>query len=70
MSALRKLLVSSILGSALLVAPSAFADGISIAASALPNETRAKLVFMVEARPSIADAPKLRPGQPVSVLLR
>jgi hypothetical protein len=43
MSALRKLLVSSILGSALLVAPSAFADGISIAASALPNETRAKL---------------------------
>jgi len=34
------------------------------------NETRAKLVFMVEARPSSADAPKLRPGQPVSVTLR
>ncbi len=34
------------------------------------NETRAKLVFMVEARPSVADAPKLRPGQPVSVTLR
>ncbi len=34
------------------------------------NETRSKLVFMVEARPSAADAPKLRPGQPVSVLLR
>ena len=40
---MRKLLVSSILGSALLVAPTAFADGISIAASALPNEARAKL---------------------------
>ena len=34
------------------------------------NETRAKLVFMVEARPSSADATKLRPGQPVSVTLR
>ncbi|MEO8486954.1 MAG: HlyD family efflux transporter periplasmic adaptor subunit [Betaproteobacteria bacterium] len=34
------------------------------------NETRAKLVFMVEARPSLADAPKLRPGQPVSVKLQ
>lgn len=34
------------------------------------NETRAKLVFMVEARPSPADATKLRPGQPVSVVLR
>lgn len=34
------------------------------------NETRAKLVFMVEARPAIADAPKLRPGQPVSVVLK
>lgn len=33
------------------------------------NETRAKLVFMVEARPSAADAAKLRPGQPVSVRL-
>lgn len=43
MSALRKLLVSSILGSALLAAPAAFADGISLATSALPNEARAKL---------------------------
>ncbi len=34
------------------------------------NETRAKLVFMVEARPQPADAPKLRPGQPVEVVLR
>ena len=33
------------------------------------NETRAKLVFMVEARPSVADAKLLRPGQPVSVML-
>lgn len=34
------------------------------------NETRAKLVFMVEARPKPADAPRLRPGQPVEVVLR
>ena len=34
------------------------------------NETRAKLVFMVEARPALADAAKLRPGQPVSVTLK
>jgi HlyD family secretion protein len=34
------------------------------------NETRAKLVFLVEARPQPADAPKLRPGQPVEVHLR
>jgi HlyD family secretion protein len=34
------------------------------------NETRAKLVFMVEARPQPADAPRLRPGQPVQVVLR
>jgi HlyD family secretion protein len=33
------------------------------------NETRAKLVFMIEVRPSVADAPKLRPGQPVQVRL-
>ncbi|MEO6928915.1 MAG: HlyD family efflux transporter periplasmic adaptor subunit [Casimicrobiaceae bacterium] len=33
------------------------------------NETRSKLVFMVEARPTAADAPRLRPGQPVSVTL-
>ncbi|MEZ0604188.1 HlyD family secretion protein [Paraburkholderia sp. IW21] len=34
------------------------------------NESRAKLVFMVEARPSVADATKLHPGQPVSVALQ
>ncbi|MFO1316639.1 MAG: HlyD family efflux transporter periplasmic adaptor subunit [Burkholderiales bacterium] len=34
------------------------------------NETRSKLVFMVEARPAVADAPRLHPGQPVSVRLR
>lgn len=31
------------------------------------NDTRDKLVFMVEARPSLADAPALHPGQPVEV---
>jgi len=34
------------------------------------NETRAKLVFMVEARASKEDGPRLRPGQPVAVTLR
>jgi len=34
------------------------------------NETRAKLVFMVEARPAPENAAKLRPGQPVSVSLQ
>jgi HlyD family secretion protein len=34
------------------------------------NETRDKLVFMVEARPSVENAPKLRPGQPVAVTLK
>jgi HlyD family secretion protein len=34
------------------------------------NETRAKLVFMVEARPSVESAARLRPGQPVAVTLR
>ncbi|MBS0365518.1 MAG: HlyD family efflux transporter periplasmic adaptor subunit [Proteobacteria bacterium] len=34
------------------------------------NETRAKLVFLVEARPRPADALTLHPGQPVQVLLR
>ena len=34
------------------------------------NETRAKLVFMVEARPSVENAGRLRPGQPVSVTLK
>ncbi|WP_186425941.1 HlyD family secretion protein [Cupriavidus metallidurans] len=31
------------------------------------NETRRKLVFLIEARPDPAEAPKLRPGQPVEV---
>jgi HlyD family secretion protein len=34
------------------------------------QETRAKLVFLVEARPSAENAPRLRPGQPVSVTLQ
>jgi HlyD family secretion protein len=34
------------------------------------NETRAKLVFLVEARPSPENAPKLRPGQTVAVSLK
>ncbi|MDE2611544.1 MAG: HlyD family efflux transporter periplasmic adaptor subunit, partial [Burkholderiales bacterium] len=34
------------------------------------NETRAKLVFMVEARPDKTDAPRLHPGQPLEVTLR
>lgn len=33
------------------------------------NETRSKLVFMVEAHPAVADAAKLHPGQPVEVRL-
>jgi len=34
------------------------------------NENRAKLVFLVEARPQASDAARLHPGQPVEVLLR
>jgi len=34
------------------------------------NENRAKLVYLIEAHPSVADAPKLHPGQPVEVMLR
>ena len=34
------------------------------------NERRAKLVFLVEARPKPDDAAKLRPGQPVEVTLQ
>ena len=34
------------------------------------NETRSKLVFMVEASPRGADAAKLHPGQPVQVTLK
>ena len=34
------------------------------------NETRSKLVFLVEARPAVADASKLRPGQPVAISLQ
>ncbi len=33
------------------------------------NETRSKLVFMIEARPAATDAARLHPGQPVSVRL-
>jgi HlyD family secretion protein len=33
------------------------------------KESRAKLVFMIEALPAAADAPKLKPGQPVDVAL-
>jgi HlyD family secretion protein len=32
------------------------------------NENRAKLVFMIEARPAAEGGPALRPGQPVEVL--
>ena len=31
------------------------------------KDSRAKLVFMIEARPAPQDAPRLRPGQPVDV---
>jgi len=34
------------------------------------NETRSKLVFMIEARPSADKAPGLHPGQPVEVKVR
>lgn len=34
------------------------------------NQTRAKLVFMVEARPAAAEAGRLHPGQPISVTPR
>ena len=33
------------------------------------KENRAKLVYLVEARPAAADAVKLNPGQPVDVTL-
>lgn len=33
------------------------------------KDNRAKLVFLVEAKPAAADAPKLHPGQPVDVTL-
>jgi HlyD family secretion protein len=33
------------------------------------RESRAKLVFLIEARPSVADAPRLHPGQPVDVTI-
>ncbi len=31
------------------------------------REERAKLVFLIEARPTLEDAPKLHPGQPMEV---
>jgi HlyD family secretion protein len=33
------------------------------------KDSRAKLVFLVEARPSAADAARLKPGQPLDVVL-
>jgi HlyD family secretion protein len=33
------------------------------------NETRSKLIYLIEARPSAADAVRLHPGQPVEVFL-
>jgi len=33
------------------------------------NETRSKLIYMIEARPPVVDAIKLHPGQPVEVFL-
>ncbi|MDR6391001.1 HlyD family secretion protein [Paraburkholderia phenoliruptrix] len=34
------------------------------------NESRAKLVYLIEAHTSVADATKLHPGQPVAVVLK
>jgi HlyD family secretion protein len=34
------------------------------------KDSRAKLVFLVEARPALADAARLKPGQPLDVMLR
>ena len=34
------------------------------------REQRAKLMFLVEARPAPADGARLRPGQPVDVALK
>jgi HlyD family secretion protein len=34
------------------------------------NETRGKLIYMIEAHPTREDAPKLHPGQPVAVRLQ
>jgi HlyD family secretion protein len=34
------------------------------------KDSRAKLVFLVEARPAPSDAAKLHPGQPVDVTLQ
>jgi len=34
------------------------------------NETRSKLIYMIEAHPSAADAVKLHPGQPLAVRLQ
>ena len=34
------------------------------------NDTRAKLVYMIEARPAAADASRLHPGQPLLVRLQ
>jgi HlyD family secretion protein len=34
------------------------------------KDSRAKLVYLVEARPAAADAVRLKPGQPLDVVLR
>ena len=34
------------------------------------NESRSKLVFLIEAHPQVADAARLHPGQPVTVVLK
>lgn len=34
------------------------------------RESRARLVFLVEARPAPADGSRLKPGQPLDVVLR
>jgi HlyD family secretion protein len=34
------------------------------------NDTRSKLVYLVEARPAVEDASGLRPGQPLEVRVR
>jgi HlyD family secretion protein len=34
------------------------------------NESRSKLVFLIEAHPQVADAAMLHPGQPVTVVLK
>ena len=53
------------------VASGAYRDGQSDVdlAIVLTKGSREKLVFMIEARPELADAPRLRSGQPLDVRL-